>query len=137
MLLSMCDYLFSPVLAIALMIKSFGLVYLKNQIYHLVQKINFCALPILTFVTSLSYLSTDISPLPNYLIIQMYALLICQCMQMSFAFSIILPEARSILKNVSFEEFPELNIYATTQSDEVKSFIIFKLSKSESISSFV
>ena len=63
----------------------------------------------------------------------MYVLVVCQCLQISYAFSIILPEARGILQNVPFDEFPELNIYTPAQGDECKSFIVFSLAKNERI----
>lgn len=71
---------------------------------------------------------------PIYCILTFFTLVICQCVHLSVSFAIIMPNSIDILKNVSFEEYPELDIFDIEQI-RVLIFkkIIFKLVKEEEI----
>lgn len=95
-------------------------------------------LPTLTFLVLISIIGSNVSYIPIYMIINFFTLVVCQCLHLSFTFCVVLSEAREILMNVSFEKFPELDLYSefTVQNNIFKN-INFRLARSEVLQTLV
>lgn len=58
--------------------------------------------------------------------------MLAQIIQLSYAFSVFLPETRDIMANVNFNKYPELDLFSEqTVQDNIFNKIIFKLNRQE------